>query len=65
MMQKYEYKVVKVPMQGIFKRDIDPSLNSTLNSEGNDGWQLINSITQASGFGESDQAVLIFMREKA
>ena len=62
-MQKYEYKVVKVPMKGIFKRDIDPSLNATLNSEGNDGWQLVNSITQAEGFGESNQAVLIFMRE--
>jgi hypothetical protein len=65
MMQKDEYKGVNVPMQGIFKKDIDPSLNSTLNSEGNDGWQLVNSITLASGLGESDQTVLIFMREKA
>ena len=64
-MQKYEYKVVKVPMQGVFKRDIDPSLNTTLNSEGNDGWQLVNSITQARDLGESNQVILIFMREKA
>jgi len=64
-MQKYEYKVVKVPMKGIFKRDIDPALNSILNSEGNDGWQLVNSITQAKDLGESNQAILIFMREKA
>ena len=64
-MQKYEYKVVKVPIQGMFKKDIDPSLNATLNSEGNDGWQLVNSITQAKELGESKQVVLIFMREKA
>ena len=25
-MQKYEYKVVKIHMKGIFKRDIDPDL---------------------------------------
>ena len=64
-MQKYEYKVVKVPMKGVFKRDIDPSLNTTLNSEGNDGWQLVNSITQTRDLGESNQVILIFMREKA
>jgi hypothetical protein len=62
-MQKYEYKVSKVPMKGIFKRDIGPALINVLNSEGNDGWKLVNSIVPASSFGESDQAVLIFMRE--
>ena len=64
-MQKYEYKVVKLPMKGILKRDVDPSLDAALNAEGNDGWQLVNSITPASALGESDQAVLIFMRDKA
>jgi hypothetical protein len=62
-MQKYEYKIAKVPMHGIFKRDIDPDLHNVLNAEGNDGWKLANSIVQASGFGESDQVVLIFIRE--
>lgn len=62
-MSKYEYKVVKVPMKGVFKRDVSPDLDSVLNAEGKDGWKLVNSVVLASGFGESDQVVLIFIRE--
>ena len=63
-MSKYEYKVVKVPMKkGVFKRDVSPDLDSVLNAEGKDGWKLVNSVVSASGFGESDQVVLIFIRE--
>ena len=62
-MQRVEYKVVKTPMKGVLRRDVSPDLDSILNSEGKDGWRLVNSIVPASGFGESDQVVLIFMRE--
>ena len=62
-MKSVEYKVVKVPMKGIFKRDVSPNLDNVLDSEGRDGWRLANSIIPASGFGESDRVVLIFMRE--
>ena len=64
-MGKVEYKVVKLPMKGlgILAKDVSPDLDSTLNSEGKDGWRLVNSITLAGGFGESEKLVLIFMRE--
>ena len=64
-MGEVEYKVVKLPMKGlgILTKDVSPDLDSALNSEGRDGWRLVNSITPAGGFGESDKLVLIFMRE--
>lgn len=62
-MKSFEYKVVKVPIKGIFKRDISPDFENILNAEGKEGWELVNSIVPASGFGESDQVVLIFTRE--
>jgi hypothetical protein len=62
-MQSFEYKVVKVPIKGIFKRDISPDFDNILNAEGKEGWKLVNSVVPASGFGESDQVVLIFIRE--
>jgi len=64
-MGKIEYKVVKLPMKGlgIFTKDVSPKLESALNSMGRDGWILVNSITPASGFGESEKLVLIFSRE--
>ncbi len=62
-MQSVEYKVVKTPMKGIFKRDVSPDLNNILNAEGKDGWRLVNSVVPAGSLGESEQVVLIFMRE--
>lgn len=62
-MQSVEYKVVKTPMKGVFRRDVSPDLTNILNAEGKDGWRLVNSVVPASSFGESDQVVLIFMRE--
>ena len=63
-MGKVEYKVARLPMRGVFtKKDIVPDLERILNSEGKDGWRLVNSINQACGFGESESLFLIFMRE--
>jgi hypothetical protein len=64
-MKSLEYKVVKLPMKGlgVFTKDVSPELESTLNSEGRDGWQSVNSIVPASGLGESEKLVLVFMRE--
>jgi hypothetical protein len=63
-MQSFGYKVVKVPMKGVFKKDVSGDLSDVLNAEGKDGWRLVNSVVPASGLGESDRVVLIFMREK-
>ena len=57
-----EYKVVKLPMKGLFTKDVSPELENVLNSEGKDGWRLVNSILPASKLGESERLVLIFMR---
>ena len=62
-MSAIEYKVVKVPMRGFFTKDVSPDLANVLDSEGKDGWRLVNSVVPASGFGESEKLVLIFMRE--
>ena len=64
-MEKYEYKVVKLPLVGlgVFKKDIPENLQDTLNAEGSNGWRLMNSFVTASGFGESSKLVCIFMRE--
>jgi len=62
-MNRVEYKVVKLPMKGFFTKDVSPDLESSLNSEGRDGWRLVNSITPSGGFGESEKLVLVFMRE--
>jgi hypothetical protein len=63
-MSAIEYKVVKVPMKGIFTRDVSPELEGVLNAEGRDGWRLANSIVPASGMGESERVVLVLMRER-
>jgi len=60
---KFEYKVVKLPMKGIFTKDVSPDLENVLKTEGKDGWRLVNSIIPTSGLGESERVVLIFMRE--
>jgi len=62
-MNTVEYKVVKLPMKGVFARDVSPDLENVLNNEGRDGWRLVNSVVPASGMGESERLVLIFMRE--
>jgi hypothetical protein len=62
-MKRYEYKVVKVPITGFFKRVISPDLENTLNELGRDGWKLTQSVMRAINFGESDRLVLIFVRE--
>ena len=62
-MGKVDFKVVRLPMKGVFKRDVSPDLDSVLNSEGRDGWRLVNSIVLARALGESERVVLIFMRE--
>ena len=62
-MSGVEYKVVKVPMKGVFTRDVSPELENVLNAEGRDGWRLVDSIVPASGMGESQRVVLVLMRE--
>ena len=56
-----EYKVVKVPMKGIFSKDVSPELENILNKEGKDGWRLADTVIPTST-GDSIRLVLILCR---
>ena len=62
-MSKFEYKTVVLPFKfGIFKRGL-PDVESALNKEGRDGWQLKQMVVQASSnLGESVGMIAIFER---
>lgn len=60
---KVEYKLVKLPVKGIFTKDVSEDLENVLNSEGNDGWRWVNTVLPAGGLGESEKVALIFMRD--
>ena len=64
-MQKYEYKTITLSQKGlglVTSRSV-PDLESTLNSEGRDGWRLQEVFQPSAAFGESDKLVLIFIRD--
>ena len=67
-MKKYEYKTVKLDVSinargllGTPDRDV-PDLESTLNTEGKEGWRLCETILPTFS-GRSDQVIVIFERE--
>ena len=62
-MQSFEYTVARIPMKGILRRNVSSDLESVLDAAGKEGWMLVNSIAPSSGLGESDQVILIFLRE--
>jgi len=62
---KYEYKTITLDQKGlglVTSRSV-PDLESTLNREGRDGWQLKEVFQPSAAFGESDKLVLVFLRE--
>ena len=62
-MNQYEYKTVRVPLKGLFKKDLPSDFDSTLNAEGKEGWKLVDSVVSTGELGEVKQVVLIFIRE--
>lgn len=65
VMKKYEYKTVELPFKFRFFKSGTPDVQSLLNAEGDNGWQLKQIVMPASGFGESDSMVVILEREIA
>ncbi|MCG9771582.1 DUF4177 domain-containing protein [Pseudoalteromonas piscicida] len=65
VMKKYEYKTVELPFKLRFFKSGTPDVQSLLNAEGQNGWQLKQVVIPASGFGESDSMVVILERETA
>ena len=62
---KYEYKTVELPFKLRFFKSGTPDVESLLNAEGRQGWQLKQIVIPASGFGESDSMVAILERQAA
>lgn len=62
-MIKYEYKTVELPFKFRFFKSGTPDVQSLLNAEGQNGWQLKQIVTPTSGFGESDSMIVILERE--
>lgn len=65
VMKKYEYKTVELPFKFRFFKSGTPDVQSLLNAEGQNGWQLKQLVLPASGFGESDSMIVILERETA
>lgn len=65
VVKKYEYKTVELPFKLRFFKSGTPDVQSLLNAEGQNGWQLKQVVIPASGFGESDSMVVILERETA
>ena len=55
---KFEYKIIKV---AIYK---EKKFEEELNRWGKEGWELVNTLSKASGFGTTTSLFLIFKREK-
>jgi DNA-binding XRE family transcriptional regulator len=62
IMSKFEYKTLVLPFKfGIFKQGL-PDIQTALNKEGLDGWQLKQMILPSSDWGKSDSMVAILER---
>ena len=62
-MTQYEYKTVELPFKMRFFKSGTPDVQSLLNAEGKEGWQLKQIVMPTVGFGESDSMVVILERE--
>lgn len=61
-MKSFEYKTVVLQFTGgIFRRGL-PDIESALNREGSEGWQLKEMILPSSSLGTSDCVVAILER---
>jgi len=63
VMKKYQYKTVELPFKFRFFKSGTPDVQSLLNAEGQNGWQLKQIVMPATGFGESNSMVVILERE--
>ena len=65
-MDKYEYKTFIYDTKGLWGGIVDVNqFQNELNTFGNDGWELISSISTTQSQGASKSIVCIFKRKKA
>ncbi len=63
-MKKYEYKTVILKQQGLgFSSRKIPGLESTLNTNGKEGWRLHEIVIPSAALADSNKVILIFERE--
>ena len=61
-MNQFEYKTIVLTFTGgVFRRGL-PDIESALNKEGKDGWQLKQIMLPSSAMGTSDYVVAILER---
>lgn len=64
-MDKYEYKTLTYDTKGFWGGSVDAGqFQSELNILGNDGWELVSSISTTQSYGSSKSIVCIFKRKK-
>lgn len=60
---KWEYKVVKVPVYGLLKPNVNPSvIEHILNDFGQRGWEHVTTTSITTGNGSTMEIVLSFKR---
>ena len=58
----YEYKTIVLPFKaGFFKQGL-PDIESALNKQGKEGWQLKQIVLPSSSLGTSDSMVVVLER---
>ncbi len=63
---KWEYKVVKVPVTGVLKPNVNPTaIEQVLNGFGNAGWELVSMVSIATENGATIEVVLSLKRATA
>lgn len=62
-MMTWEYKVVKVPVPGVFKPEVkEEAIDQALNQHGAAGWELVSALGVHTGNGATIEIVLMLKR---
>lgn len=65
-MEKYEYHTFIYDTKGFLGGTVDADkFQNELNFLGNEGWELVSSISTAQSYGSSKSIVCIFKRKKS
>lgn len=63
MLQKWEYKTIKLNTKGLLGGILDvDSFDSLLIKLGNQGWELVSTFSTNAGNGSTREAVAVFKR---
>lgn len=61
---KWEYKMLKLPLNGFCKKIDTEEVDRALNQLGHDEWELVSALSKNYGFGETQQILAVFKRPK-